>query len=890
MGDGKRDKALQKLLQQQASLMELVKNGGNLEAPCRRAVQAEDNILVRIMTFLPVSAQHYITLVNKRWCKIARSDEVWKEYFRQTYGLIEKVTQPGFKLNWRMYFKNTAADAPTWINTKEKSEVLGEKVQAGHQGKVTCACVYGTRAATGGDDFLVMTWDLTSGQLVKKFRGHTMTVTAVVMDGSRLLSASADGGIRIWHLKNGHCLTTVFVHAKEIVSVGMAGKHFMSASLDATILLFDRDKEAQQTHILKGHRQDVRCTHFALDQRDNQPVLLSGSSDTTVRLWSLMAQSARHIFRGHTGMVTNIDRVGDIAFSASVDKTVRLWNIVTGESVHTLTFEHVPESIWCDGTKAIMGFRNGGIQVLNRASYKCMNTIGKSRHPVKGLYLCNKVLLAWIPNEKNNPSLRMYTISAKKRDFSSAAMSVMLINRFKKGFVKQGSEQRLALTKGTASSRSTVSIKKAKSFNGPPDQALKTSSTSTSLHPDSHGGRGPSPRKQQIKKSVSALDISQTKTSPSPTPSRSPVPPSRTATPPSGPGRRPHKVKPSPPPATNSEAKPREMKRDPSQSRVNSMKREPSSTRVNNKSGETSREKSPVRGMQAPRHSASTLHLLQEARAFLNNPLANAKVSNLAAKAKDSAASKKQADRTQSNPGIKNRDLSGLLIPMDEPRLAAPRPQMKQSRSMVTISSSRGGDRDEVTPVYHHNPIAVETSPQRKGLRTVKSQNRNDFDSSPLEGGSIYDKYLARASTFSVSDESSTSSLEPRPVSPDRRRNLSPNRRIQTMPGRPPKSPQKSPYAPHKQGNIHGMGGGGGGQPLPAIRGADRSPSLSRFSEPSPQLQRAQGASGLKSNHSTNTLGKEPHRKQPTRKTALQRNQSVESLLKQASRMVGQTG
>lgn len=58
----------------------------------------------------------------------------------------------------------------------------------------------GMRLASGGDDHLVKTWDVRTGQELLTLRGHTGGVTRVLFtpDGNRLISSSWDGMVRIW--------------------------------------------------------------------------------------------------------------------------------------------------------------------------------------------------------------------------------------------------------------------------------------------------------------------------------------------------------------------------------------------------------------------------------------------------------------------------------------------------------------------------------------------------------------------------------------------------------------------------------------------------------------------------------------------------------------------
>ncbi|KAI9222156.1 hypothetical protein BC828DRAFT_379153 [Blastocladiella britannica] len=64
---------------------------------------------------------------------------------------------------------------------------------------------------SGGFDAMVRIHGLTSGSMIKEFRGHSSFVNAVVFnsDGSRLFSGSSDGMVKIWDTRTGGCLKTL---------------------------------------------------------------------------------------------------------------------------------------------------------------------------------------------------------------------------------------------------------------------------------------------------------------------------------------------------------------------------------------------------------------------------------------------------------------------------------------------------------------------------------------------------------------------------------------------------------------------------------------------------------------------------------------------------------
>src|SRR5262249_26609892 len=87
----------------------------------------------------------------------------------------------------------------------------------------------------------------------------------------------------------------------------------------------------------EGHRGLVQGLAFSRDGRR----LLSGSGDTTVRLWDTETGKEVRRFEGHTEEVWSVGFAPDgrHAISGSLDGTVRLWALDSGQEVGRLNVE-----------------------------------------------------------------------------------------------------------------------------------------------------------------------------------------------------------------------------------------------------------------------------------------------------------------------------------------------------------------------------------------------------------------------------------------------------------------------------------------------------------------------------------------------------------------------
>ena len=95
--------------------------------------------------------------------------------------------------------------------------------------------------------------------------------------------------------------------------------------------------EKPEIVVQSGHASEIYCVAYSPDAR----FALSGSADTTIRLWDLEREREIRILNGHTDSVFEVafSPNGKTAASVSADGTLKLWNIENGREIHSFPVE-----------------------------------------------------------------------------------------------------------------------------------------------------------------------------------------------------------------------------------------------------------------------------------------------------------------------------------------------------------------------------------------------------------------------------------------------------------------------------------------------------------------------------------------------------------------------
>lgn len=214
-------------------------------------------------------------------------------------------------------------------------------------------------------------------------KGHAGWVTALCTSAENpdmLLSGSRDKSVFIWHLTReseqnyGTPKKSLHGHSHFIsdLAISSDGQFALSGSWDSTLRLWDLNF-GTTTRRFVGHTKDVLSVAFSADNRQ----IVSASRDKTIKLWNTLGECKYTIEeQGHTEWASTVrfspNTSNPMIISGGWDKLVKVWNLgncklrtnLVGHSGYINTVTVSPDGSLCasggkDGTVRLWDLNEG---------------------------------------------------------------------------------------------------------------------------------------------------------------------------------------------------------------------------------------------------------------------------------------------------------------------------------------------------------------------------------------------------------------------------------------------------------------------------------------------------------------------------------------------------
>jgi WD40 repeat protein len=201
--------------------------------------------------------------------------------------------------------------------------------------------------ASGGDDNLIIIWDLRSGKVLQVLSGHSSSVLALSVraDGS-LVSGSWDSSIKLWSVLTGQCLRTLKAHKNGVMALAsLSDGRLISASADETIRIWDADSWSVDM-VLSGHSDRITSIAVLEDNRYSSyghAIIVSASEDGSTKIWDLASGKLLHSLSESLNLNQQQQqpvKIMDVAIlqdgkiiTASRDRSMLVWAADLGEVI-----------------------------------------------------------------------------------------------------------------------------------------------------------------------------------------------------------------------------------------------------------------------------------------------------------------------------------------------------------------------------------------------------------------------------------------------------------------------------------------------------------------------------------------------------------------------------
>ncbi|VDK41713.1 unnamed protein product [Anisakis simplex] len=233
---------------------------------------------------------------------------------------------------------------------------------------------------TGSDDMNVRVFNYNTLERVHQFEAHSDYLRSIAVHPKEpfILTSSDDMQIKLWDWDNKWTMKQAFEgHTHYVMQLVINPKDnntFATASLDRTVKVWQFGSSSAN-FTLEGHEKGVNCVDYY--HGGDKPYLISGADDRLVKIWDYQNKTCVATLDGHAQNVSAVCFHPElpVIITGSEDSTVRLWHSSTYRQALLLAFALLEttlnyglERVWCihalKGSNTIaIGYDEGAVTV-----------------------------------------------------------------------------------------------------------------------------------------------------------------------------------------------------------------------------------------------------------------------------------------------------------------------------------------------------------------------------------------------------------------------------------------------------------------------------------------------------------------------------------------------
>ncbi|MEZ4726339.1 MAG: NB-ARC domain-containing protein [Caldilineaceae bacterium] len=239
----------------------------------------------------------------------------------------------------------------------------GQRIATGHGHQAAIYTVSfssdGILLATGSDDRTLRLWEVAALVNGEKYScrtvltGHSAGIYVATFspDGQRLISGGAEAAIRIWEVATGQPLHTLVGHQREVNTLAISpnGMVLATGESDTSMIYLWELTPSPVRHARLGYRNWTNAIAF----HPHLPLLAGANADGKVDLWHAATGRHRQTLRGVKQMSRALafggrpDQAVVHLAVGSTDRTVRLWSVAVQEHSPTgIQTSGEPVQVW----------------------------------------------------------------------------------------------------------------------------------------------------------------------------------------------------------------------------------------------------------------------------------------------------------------------------------------------------------------------------------------------------------------------------------------------------------------------------------------------------------------------------------------------------------------